>query len=85
MFGSFSIWSLWHWGVMQGAGYLTLVNVGSMLCPAPSDPFEGPSYRLIGIIHQFLAICFFGTLSAFIGQSKRARYLEDNLNAKKKD
>jgi hypothetical protein len=35
---------------MQGVGYLTLVNVGSMLCPAPSDPFEGPSYRLESIL-----------------------------------
>ena len=82
IFGSFSLWSFWHWGVMQGVGYFTLVNVGSMLCPAPSDPFAGPGYRLVGIIHQFLAICFFGTLAAIVGQRKRLKHLNMKASGK---
>lgn len=57
---SFGLWSAWHWLVMQGLAVVTLANVGHMLCPAYTDPFRGPHYRLIGIVHQFLAIAAMG-------------------------
>jgi hypothetical protein len=75
IFASFGLWTFWHFAVMHGVSYLTLVNVGSMLCSAPSDPFEGPSYRLIGIVHQFCSIVVMGNLTAFLGRHKRRQNL----------
>lgn len=66
-------WAAWHWIVLQGVGYLTLANVGSMLCAAPSDPFHGPYYRLFGVVHQFLAIAVFGTLAAILARWGREK------------
>jgi len=65
------VWSLWHFVVMQWTGYFTLANVGSMLCPAASDPFPGPNYRMVGIIHQSICVAVFGTLAAFLGEKCR--------------
>ena len=42
--------------------------MGSMLCPAYSDPFAGPNFRLIGIIHQSVAVFAFGSLTARIAE-----------------
>jgi hypothetical protein len=67
-------WSVWHWIVMQGVSYLTLTNVGSMLCAATSDPFSGPDYRLIGILHQLVSIGTFGTISALFSEWSRRHY-----------
>jgi hypothetical protein len=83
IFGAFALWSFWHWVVMHGVAYLTLVNVGSMLCSAPSDPFEGPTYRLIGIAHQFVAVVVMGNLTSWVGQRKRMKCL--NAKAAEKE
>jgi len=64
------VWSLWHWVVMMWTGYLTLANVGSMLCPAASDPFSGPDYRMVGILHQSVSVAIFGTLAALLGEAR---------------
>jgi len=53
---TYGIWAFWHWVVMQGVSWLTLVNIGHMLCPATSDPFAGPMYRPLGIVHQIACV-----------------------------
>jgi len=78
---AFLAWSLYHWIVMQGISYLTLANVGSMLCAAVSDPLSGPDYRLYGIIHQSLAIFMFGTAMAIIARGS----LFSSTECKKED
>ena len=65
---AFLMWSIWHWGALMWLGYLSWANVGSMLCPAYSDPFAGPNFRLIGIIHQSVAVFAFGSLTARIAE-----------------
>lgn len=75
LFASYLIWSAWHWLVMMWIGYVTLANVGSMLCAATSDPFSGPDYRLIGIVHQFVAIVTVGSFSAICSEWSRGRKL----------
>lgn len=73
-FSAFLLWSFWHWVVCMWTGYFTLANVGSMLCAATSDPFAGPDYRLMGILHQAAAVAVFGTLTGLLGEaSRRAR------------
>ena len=59
---AYGLWGLYHWIVLQSVSFYTLANVGSMLCAAVSDPFEGPNYRLHAIWHQFVCTAIMGTL-----------------------
>ena len=77
---AFLMWSIWHWGIMW-LGYLSWANVGSMLCPAYSDPFAGPNFRLIGIVHQSVAVFLFGSLTARIAEWN---IITNNKNGKKR-
>ena len=83
---AFLAWSVWHWIVMQWISYLTLANVGSMLCAAASDPFTGPDYRLVAIVHQSLAIFLFGSLTASLcPQPQRGKLVGTNASSNSKE
>ena len=71
---SYGIWGIYHWIVLHGVGVLTLANTGSILCPAISDPFVGPNYRLHATWHQFVMTALFGTLCALIAKASEAVY-----------
>ena len=77
-FSAFLAWSFWHWVVCMWTGYLTLANVGSMLCPATSDPFAGPDYRLWGILHQAVAVGVFGILTGLLADSSSSDRPKDD-------
>jgi len=67
---SLSVFSSYHWLVLQPIGLLTGVNLNNMLCPAASDPFASSYYRII-------AMSYFVVLLPLVGKlySLTANYL----------
>ena len=61
---SYGAWGFYHWGFLDPLALLTWGNVNSMLCPAISDPFFGPDWRMYAFCHQFVLNLLSGKLLA---------------------
>jgi hypothetical protein len=51
-----------------------------VLCPAITDPFRGPHYRLHGLWHQFVATIVSGGFWCFLGKGDINTQDECNMN-----
>ncbi|VUZ47560.1 unnamed protein product [Hymenolepis diminuta] len=63
---SLAIQVLYHFLFLQPMSLLSHANLNQMLCPALSDPFAGPYYRIAAMIHQPILILIIGKLYSIV-------------------
>lgn len=73
---SFGIWGIYHFIILEFMSLFTMANLNSMLCPAITDPFYGPNYRLYALGHQFALNFLSGKLFGLLGKDEVEQFEE---------
>lgn len=64
---TFTFFSFYMLLFLQPLGMILHINLNNMVCPAVSDPFSGPYYRIIACCHQPLLIFLIGKIFCIAG------------------
>ncbi|CAD6187527.1 unnamed protein product [Caenorhabditis auriculariae] len=64
-----SMFSLYHFAVLQAGAMYTRVNLNNIMCPAVSDPFQTRLYRILAVCHQCLLIPILSKTYSALGTS----------------
>lgn len=64
---TFTLFSFYMLLFLQPLGMILHVNLNNMMCPALSDPFSGPYYRIIACCHQPAMMFLIGKVFCIIG------------------
>ena len=80
-FSSYGLFGLYNFVILQLLAIATLANLNVILCPAMTDPFYGPHYRIHAFWHQLIQGFIGGKLYGLLG--KLVQY--DNTKSVKKD
>lgn len=59
----------YHFFFLQAVSMMTGVNLNNILCPAVTDPFNGPFYRMWAILHQSALILVHGKVYVFLAST----------------
>ena len=72
-FLSYGVWGVYHFGFMEVLAVVSQANLNSLLCPAISDPFNGPNWRAWAMGHQFLLNLAAGKLFGLLGVKEESQ------------
>ncbi|XP_065090742.1 uncharacterized protein LOC135711711 [Ochlerotatus camptorhynchus] len=56
----------YHYALLQVVSIPSQVNLNHMLCPALKDPFEGPNYRAMAVVHEAILCTLLCKLVTFL-------------------
>lgn len=82
-FLSIGFMRLYHYLILQPISFATEVNLNSIMCPAVSDPFEGPYYRIAAHVHQTFFILLHGKFYCLLGRKfffPKLNEINQNIN-----
>ncbi|XP_004927596.1 transmembrane protein 164 [Bombyx mandarina] len=76
---------LYHFIILQIIAIPAQVNLNHMLCPAILDPFDGPWYRVVAVLHQALLCPILGKAYCLIAEFCLTKFPPTKVKPQMKD